>query len=77
MYQARAEVRELYGMGGTSDICDIIVSCDGTWQLKGFSSLFGAVLYMKQGILSITLSSVNTAMAASTGKTGITAVVST
>ena len=36
MCQARAEVRELYEVSGTDDICDIIVSCDGTWQLRGF-----------------------------------------
>ena len=42
MSQARAEVRELYRATDV-DICDILVSCDGTWQRRGFSSLFGAV----------------------------------
>ena len=26
-----------------ADICDILVSCDGTWPNSGFSSLFGAL----------------------------------
>lgn len=31
-----------YGISN-DDVVDILVSCDGTWQWHGFSSLFGAV----------------------------------
>lgn len=41
MTQAREEVRMLYGAEG-DDTVDTLVSCDGTWQRRGFSSLFGA-----------------------------------
>ena len=30
-------------------LCDIAVSCDGTWQKRGFSSLLGAVTMMVHG----------------------------
>ena len=40
--QAREEVREHYGVS-PDEVADILVSCDGTWQKRGFSSLFGAV----------------------------------
>ena len=39
----RVEVRELYQASDGDEICNILVSCDGTWQKRGFSSLFGAV----------------------------------
>ena len=41
MLQAREEVRNLIDSPG-DDIVDIIVSADGTWQKRGFKSLFGA-----------------------------------
>ena len=41
MKQARHEVRSWYG--AEDDTVDILVSCDGTWQCRGFSSFFGAV----------------------------------
>ena len=43
MKQARKEIRENYGATSSEDIIDVIVSCDGTWQKRGFSSLYGAV----------------------------------
>ena len=42
MTRAREEVRTLYGSENDGDIVDVLVSCDGTWQRRGFSSLFGA-----------------------------------
>ena len=42
MQLARQEVRELTGASG-DEIADILVSCDGTWQKRGFSSLYGIV----------------------------------
>lgn len=42
MSQARNEVRELYGATGDC-VPDITISSDGTWQKRGFSSLYGAV----------------------------------
>jgi hypothetical protein len=33
----------LYGSESDGDAIDVLVSCDGTWQCEGFSSLFGAV----------------------------------
>ena len=42
MQLARQEVRELTGTSG-DDIADILVSCDGNWQKRGFSSLYGIV----------------------------------
>ena len=41
--QAREEVREISGATSDDDIVDIVISCDGTWQKRGFSSLFGVV----------------------------------
>ena len=41
--QARKEVRQLYGVTSDDKVVDIVVSCDGTWQRRGFSSLFGVV----------------------------------
>jgi len=43
MKQARQYVRKINGALSNDDIVDITVSCDGTWQRRGFSSLFGAV----------------------------------
>ena len=43
MSQARKEVREHYDALSEDETIDILVSCDGTWQRQGFSSLFGAV----------------------------------
>ena len=43
MKQARHEVRSWYGAKDDSSTVDILVSCDGTWQRRGFSSFFGAV----------------------------------
>ena len=40
--QAREEVREHYGVS-PDEVADILVSCDGMWQNRGFSSLFGVV----------------------------------
>ena len=42
LQQAREEVCEHYGTS-SDEVIDILVSCDGTWQKRGFSSLFGAV----------------------------------
>ena len=41
--RARDEIRSLYGSVDDGDVIDVLVSCDGTWQRRGFSSLFGAV----------------------------------
>jgi hypothetical protein len=43
MARAREEVRRLYDSEYDGDVVDVLVSCDGTWQQRGFSSLFGAV----------------------------------
>ena len=43
LQRAREEVREHYGASSGDEVIDILVSCDGTWQKRGFSSLFGAV----------------------------------
>ena len=42
MEQARHEVHELYSVDVGGEIFDILVSCDGTWQKRGFTSLYGA-----------------------------------
>ena len=42
MESAREEIRELTG-ASSDGIADILVSVDGTWQKRGFSSLFGVV----------------------------------
>jgi len=42
MEGARKQVRELAG-ASSDEIIDVLVSCDGTWQRRGFSSLFGVV----------------------------------
>lgn len=42
MFRAREEIRELYD-ASPDEIINILISCDGTWQKRGFSSLFGAV----------------------------------
>ena len=42
MCRARDEVRKLYD-ASQNQVIDIIISCDGTWQKRGFSSLFGVV----------------------------------
>ena len=42
MCRARDEVRKLYD-ASQDQVIDIIISCDGTWQKWGFSSLFGVV----------------------------------
>ena len=46
MRRARQEVRECYG-AAPDDIVDVTVSSDGTWQRRGFSSLFGAVFIIE------------------------------
>ena len=40
---ARKEVREHYEAVDDDEVIDVLVSCDGTWQKRGFTSLFGAV----------------------------------
>ena len=43
MEQARHEVLEQYNIDVTNDgVADILVSCDGTWQKRGFTSMYGA-----------------------------------
>ena len=42
MQRAIEEVCEHYG-ASSDEVVDILISCDGTWQKRGFSSLFGAV----------------------------------
>lgn len=42
MARACQEIRYHYNVQG-DDIADILISCDGTWQRRGFSSLYGAV----------------------------------
>ena len=42
MRRAREEVRDLYD-ALLDQVVDLLVSCDGTWQKRGFSSLFGVV----------------------------------
>ena len=42
MKRAILEVREHYGVEPEA-IADILISCDGTWQKRGFTSLYGAV----------------------------------
>ena len=39
---ARKQVRDLAG-ASSDEAVDVLVSCDGTWQKRGYSSLFGAV----------------------------------
>ena len=43
MRQAREEVKALAGATSEDEVIDVLISCDGTWQKRGFSSLFGAV----------------------------------
>ena len=43
MEQAREEVRQHYAASSDDEVVDVLVSCDGTWQRRGFSSLYGAV----------------------------------
>lgn len=43
MDNARKEVRTFCKAKSDDDIVDVVVSCDGTWQRRGFSSLLGAV----------------------------------
>lgn len=51
MVRAREKVCGLYGAGsdgnGDSDVVDVLVSCDGTWQRRGISSVFGAVFVIE------------------------------
>ena len=42
MEAARKQVRDLVG-ASSDEVVDVLVSCDGTWQKRGYSSLFGAV----------------------------------
>jgi hypothetical protein len=42
MSRARKELRDLYDVP-PDQIINILISCDGTWQKRGFSSLFGVV----------------------------------
>ena len=47
MKHARQEVRENYNLDIQPDeIVDILVSCGGTWQKRGFSSLYGTVFLL-------------------------------
>ena len=41
--QAREEVWQHYAASSDDEVVDVLVSCDGTWQRCGFSSLYGAV----------------------------------
>ena len=43
VFHARQEVREFYGATSAEEIIDALVSVDGTWQKRCFSSLFGIV----------------------------------
>ena len=43
MKRAKDEIPSSYGSVDDGDIIDVLVSCDGTWQQRGFSSLFGAM----------------------------------
>lgn len=43
------EINELYGSVDDGDIVGVLVRCDGTWQRRGFSSLFGAVFIIAYG----------------------------
>ena len=43
MKRARDEIRSLYGSVEDGEVVDVLVSCDGTWQRRVFSSLFGAI----------------------------------
>ena len=42
MRRAREELREIYN-ALPDQVVDILIRCDGTWQKRGFFSLFGAV----------------------------------
>ena len=46
MSRARREVCRHYGAQG-DDVVNVLVSCDGTWQKRGFSSFFGAVFVIE------------------------------
>ena len=39
MRRARDKVQKHYG-ASQDDVIDVLISCDGTWQKRGFSSLF-------------------------------------
>ena len=66
MEQARREVRDLYSIGtGTGAVADILVSCDGTWQKRGFTSLHGACFVIAY---ETALSSPSTALGVGSGK---------
>ena len=41
--RAKREVRRHYGAQG-DDVVNVLVSCDGTWQKRGFSSFLGLCL---------------------------------
>ena len=43
MKQARDEIRSFYSSVEDGEVVDVLVSCDGTWQCRVFSSLFGAI----------------------------------
>ena len=49
MTQAREQVCKLYWSESDGDVIDLLVSCDGTRQHRGFSSLFGAVFTIAYG----------------------------
>ena len=42
MEGARKQVRDLAG-ASSDEVVDVLVSCDGTWKKRGYSSLFGAI----------------------------------
>ena len=51
MLEACQELHELEKTNNADDVLDVAVSCDGTWQRRGYSSLNGVVaaLSMKTG----------------------------
>ena len=42
MSRVHEELRDLYDIP-PDQIINILISCDGTWQKRGFSSIFGVV----------------------------------
>ena len=46
MQDAAEELREVSGVVNEDEIADTAISCDGTWQKRGFTSLNGAVVVM-------------------------------
>ena len=42
-YSGRALRKEIMEEFDEDEVCDTAVSCDGTWQRRGYSSLYGVV----------------------------------